>query len=68
MDRGETVRITNHGKPRARIVPDAGFMTSSEFARVFEDYKAGAADKAAADAVAGCIAQLDAEEGDALAH
>jgi prevent-host-death family protein len=68
VDKGESIRITNHGRPRARLIPDTGFMSGAEFSRVFEGYRATEADKAAADEVEKQIAALDAEENDALAH
>jgi antitoxin (DNA-binding transcriptional repressor) of toxin-antitoxin stability system len=68
VDRGESIRIMNHGRARARIVPDCGFMSGAEFARVFDGYQATATDKSAAEAIAENIAVLDQEEGDALAH
>ena len=68
VDKGESIRITNHGRARARLVPDSGFMSSSEFARIFDGYQATDADKATADDIAKNIVALDTEEDNALAH
>jgi antitoxin (DNA-binding transcriptional repressor) of toxin-antitoxin stability system len=66
--RGETIRIRKHGRASVRMVPDCDFMSGADFAGVFKGYKATAQDKAAADAIAGKIAELDAETDHALAH
>ncbi|HEX3625592.1 MAG TPA: type II toxin-antitoxin system prevent-host-death family antitoxin [Verrucomicrobiae bacterium] len=68
VERGETVRIRKHGRASARIVPDTDFMSGKAFANVFAGYKATAEDRAAADAIAAKIAELDAEFDHALAH
>ncbi len=68
VERGETIRIRKHGRASARIVPDCDFMSGEAFAGVFAGYKATAQDKAAADAIASNIAELDAETDHALAH
>ncbi len=68
VDRGESIRIMNHGRARARIVPDCGFMSGAEFSRVFDGYQATESDRSAAAAVTQNIAALDQEEADALAH
>lgn len=68
VERGETIRIRKHGRASARIVPDCDFMSGEAFASVFAGYKATALDKAAADAIAANIAELDAETDHALAH
>lgn len=68
VERGETVRIRKHGRASARIVPDCDFMSGEEAAKLFEGYRATALDKAAADAIAANIAELDAETDHALAH
>jgi hypothetical protein len=36
VDRGESIRITNHGKARARIIQDFGFMSGAEAAMDFQ--------------------------------
>ncbi len=66
VERGETIRIVKHGRARARLVPDCDFMSGDEFRRVFKNYKATAADKAAADAIEETIREMDAE--DEMAH
>jgi antitoxin (DNA-binding transcriptional repressor) of toxin-antitoxin stability system len=68
VEDGESICITKHGRPVARLVPDRGFMSGKEAADLFRGYKADALDKAAAAEIARSIAQLDAEAGDALAH
>jgi prevent-host-death family protein len=68
VEAGQSVRITKHGRAVARLVPDRNFMSGKEFAAVFAGYEATAQDKAAADAIAANIAELDAEVIDALAH
>ncbi len=67
VEAGQVIRITKHGRPVARLVPDQRFMSGKEFARLFAGYKADALDKAAADEIANNIAQLDAEVEDAMA-
>ena len=68
VERGETVRIRKHGRASARMVPDCDFMSGKDFASVFAGYKATTLDKAAADAIAANIIELDAETDHALAH
>ena len=68
VDRGESIRITNHGKARARIVPDFGFMSGAEFSQVFDGWKATSLDQAAADEIEKNIGALNREEENALAH
>ena len=68
VEAGGSVRITKHGRPVARLVPDQRFMTGAEFYRVFAGYKAGTLDKAAAKEIAKNISQLDADSDHALAH
>jgi hypothetical protein len=51
VERGETVRITKHGRVRAKIVRDVDFMDGKEFARIFKNYKVTDLDKAAADEI-----------------
>jgi hypothetical protein len=51
VERGETVRITKHGRIRAKIVRDVDFMDGKEFAKIFKNYKATELDKAAADEI-----------------
>lgn len=68
VDSGQSVRITRHGRPRARLVPDAGFMSGEEFAKVFAGYQATDADRAAADEIEAEITRLNAEEDRALDH
>lgn len=65
---GQSIRITRHGQPVARLVPDQGFMSGEQAAKLFRGYKADAVDKAAADEIAKTVALLDAEVDDALAH
>ena len=43
-------------------------MSGAEFSQVFEGWKAGALDHAAADEIEKNIAALDKEGSDALAH
>jgi hypothetical protein len=50
------------------MVPDCDFMSGTDFSKVFAGYKATAEDKAAADAIAAKIAEMDAETDHALAH
>jgi hypothetical protein len=50
-ERGETVRITKHGRVRAKIVRDVDFMSGKDFIKIFKNYKATALDKAAADEI-----------------
>ncbi|MHC1762748.1 MAG: type II toxin-antitoxin system Phd/YefM family antitoxin [Verrucomicrobiia bacterium] len=68
IEAGQSIRITKHGRPVARLVPDPGFMSGKEFAQVFASYRADAVDKATAKEIAKNIAQLNAEVDDALAH
>jgi antitoxin (DNA-binding transcriptional repressor) of toxin-antitoxin stability system len=68
VERGETVRIRKHGRASVRMVPDCDFMSGTDFSKVFAGYKATAEDKAAADAIAAKIAEMDAETDHALAH
>lgn len=68
VDRGESIRITNHGKARARIVRDFGFMSGAEFSQVFDGWKSSEMDRAAADEIEKNIVALDKEGQDALAH
>lgn len=51
VERGETVRITKHGRIRAKIVRDVDFMSGEEVAKIFKNYKATELDKAAADEI-----------------
>ncbi len=67
VEAGQSVRITKHGRPVARLVPDQGFMSGGEAAGLFRGYEADALDRDAAEEVARNIAQLDAEATDALA-
>jgi len=46
VDRGESIRITNHGKARARIIQDFGFMSGAEAAMVFSGWRANQLDRA----------------------
>lgn len=68
IEAGQSIRITKHGRPVARLVPDPGFMSGKEFAQLFAGYSADAVDKAVAKEIAKNIAQLDVEVDDALAH
>jgi prevent-host-death family protein len=68
VEAGQSIRITKHGRPVARLVPDRSFMSGKEFAQLFAGYKPDALDKAAANEIAKNIAQLDAEADDALAQ
>ena len=52
----------------ARLVPDQGFMSGREFAKLFGGHQADALDKAAEVEIAKNIAEVDAEVDDALAH
>ena len=68
VDRGESIRITNHGKARARIIQDFGFMSGAEFSQVFNGWKATPLDRAAADEIEKNISDLNQEAENALAH
>ena len=68
VEAGQSIRITKHGRPVARLVPDRGFMSGKEAAALFRTYRPDKLDRAAADAIADQIAQLDREAEDALAH
>jgi len=61
IEAGQSVRITKHGRPVARLVPDHGFMSGKEFAKLFSGYSADAVDKAGAKQIAKNIAKLDAD-------
>lgn len=67
VERGETVRISKHGKAKARLVPDCDFMDAKEFAKAFAGHKASKLDVAAADEIAKNIERLNQDEY-ALAH
>ena len=68
VEAGQSIRITKHGRPVARLVPDRDFMSGKEAASLFRTHKADKFDRAAADAIADQIAQLDREANDALDH
>ena len=68
VEAGQSIRITKHGRPVARLVPDGDFMSGKEAAVLFRAHKADKLDRAAADAIANQIAELDREADNALAH
>jgi antitoxin (DNA-binding transcriptional repressor) of toxin-antitoxin stability system len=68
VQRGETVQIRRNGKAIARLVPDSDFMDGKRAASLFLTYKAGQADKSAADAIERQIQKLDRETENVLAH
>jgi len=68
VEAGQSIRITKHGRSVARLVPDRDFMAGKEAAALFGGYKADKLDRAAADAIAASVAELDREADDALAH
>ena len=68
VEAGQSIRITKHGRAVARLVPDHDFMSGKEAAALFRTHKADKLDRAAADAIADQIAQLDREADHALAH
>ena len=61
VEAGESVRITKHGRPVARLVPDREFMSGKEAAALFHTYGPDTLDRAAAKAIAQQIAQFDSE-------
>jgi hypothetical protein len=68
VERGETVRITKHGRVRAKIVRDVDFMDGKEFAKIFKNYKATELDKAAADEIEKNIKRIRREAERDLDH
>ena len=68
VEKGETVRILKHGRVRARLVPDCDFMSNVEVMRLFASYRPDDLDKAAAEAVAANIKELDEEADETMAH
>ena len=68
VESGQSIRITKHGRSVARLVPDRDFMSGKEAADLFRTYRPGKLDRAAADAIAEAIAELDRQADDALAH
>jgi antitoxin (DNA-binding transcriptional repressor) of toxin-antitoxin stability system len=69
VERGESVRIMNHGRARARLVPDTGFISGAETLRLFYSWKGNALDQSAASEIEKNIEALNREaDPDALAH
>ena len=68
VEHGETVVVSKHGKPIARLVPDSVFMSGRKAADLFRSYRAGKLDRQAADAIEDQVRKLDRESEDALAH
>lgn len=58
VERGETIRIRNHGRMVARMVPDCDFMSGQQAAELFRGHRA---DAEAADAIAGELRKLNLE-------
>lgn len=65
VERGETVRIRDHGRTVARMVPDFDFMPGEQAAELFRGHRA---DAEAADAIASQLRKLDLESDNALDH
>lgn len=68
VDKGQSVRILNHGRVRARLVPDSGFMTGKEAARLFAGFHATKEDVEAANAIKKNLMMMRKEEQNALDH
>ena len=65
VERGETIRIRDHGRMVARMVPDCDFMLGSQAAALFKNHRA---DSEAANAIAGELRKLALEAENALDH
>jgi antitoxin (DNA-binding transcriptional repressor) of toxin-antitoxin stability system len=65
VERGETIRIRDHGRLVARMVPDCDFMAGHQAAEVFKGHRA---DAEAANAIAGELRKIDLESESALDH
>jgi antitoxin (DNA-binding transcriptional repressor) of toxin-antitoxin stability system len=65
VEHGQTVRIRNHGRVVARMVPDCDFMAGREAADLFRSHRP---DPEAADAVAAALRKLEADAEHDLAH
>ena len=65
VEHGETVVISNHGRPVARLTPESGFISGKKAAALFRSHQA---DPETADAISAQIRKLDQETDNALAH
>ena len=65
VERGETIRIRDHGRMVARMVPDCDFMPGPQAAALFKGHRA---DSEAANAIAGELTKLALEAENALDH
>jgi antitoxin (DNA-binding transcriptional repressor) of toxin-antitoxin stability system len=65
VERGETIRIRDHGRMVARMVPDCDFMSGQQAAELFRGHRA---DADAANAIASELRRLDVESENALDH
>lgn len=68
VEHGQSVQIRKHGRAVARLIPDCDFMPGKRAAAIFRTYKAEAADRAAANAIAAEVAKLDQDFENELAH
>jgi prevent-host-death family protein len=68
VERGETVRITKHGRVRAKIVRDVDSMSGREFAKIFKNYQNTQLDKAAADEIEKNIKMIERQAERDLDH
>ena len=58
VERGETIRIRDHGRMVARMVPDCDFMPGRQAAALFREHRG---DAEAANAIAGELRKLHLE-------
>ncbi len=65
VQRGEIIRIRDHGKMVARMVPDCDFMPGPQAAALFSGHRA---DAEAANAIAGELSKLHLESESDLDH
>ena len=65
VERGETIRIRDHGRMVARMVPDCDFMPGPQAAELFKGHRP---DAEAANAIACELGKLDLESENALDH
>ena len=65
VERGETIRIRDHGRRVARMVPDCDFMPGPQAAELFRGHRA---DGEAANAIAAELRKLDLESENVLDH